>query len=104
MKEDQQILFDDIDDFDIQRGEWNDMPEYDNIEEEPPVVTATFKFKTEEDYKKFKELVQKYIYNGERVFDGMQRLDKKTAWYPHKDKSGKYIYTDESKISNLHNK
>ena len=32
--------------------------------QEEPIITATFKFKTEKDYLKFKDLVQKYIYNG----------------------------------------
>ena len=68
------------------------MPEYNNKKQEEPIITATFKFKTEKDYLKFKDLVQKYIYNGNRVFDGMQKVDKKNAWYPHKEKASRYEY------------
>ncbi len=100
----QESLFENIDDFDIQRSEWVDMPEYNNVVEEEPLITATFKFKTEEDYNKFKKLVQEFIYSGDKVFDGMQRYERKTTWYPHKEKSNKYSYIDEPKISNLHNK
>ncbi len=72
--------------------EWIGMPEYNNKKQEEPIITATFKFKTEKDYLKFKDLVQKYIYNGNRVFDGMQKVDKKNAWYPHKEKASRYEY------------
>ena len=74
------------------RDHWKDMPEYDNEWEEEPECIAVFKFKTREDYEAFKELVKKHLYNGERVFDGMQRKDRKTTWYPAKEKASKYRY------------
>ena len=74
------------------RDHWKDMPEYDNTWEEEPECIAVFKFKTREDYESFKEFVKKNLYNGERVFDGMQRKDRKTAWYPPKKKSSNYKY------------
>lgn len=70
------------------------MPEYNNHNQEAPVITATFKFRTEEDYEEFKELIKQHIYNGVKPFDGMQRKEKKQAWYPHKEKASKYVYVD----------
>ena len=91
MNKKQQILFKDL-----SIEEWQEhyigMPEYNNIKEPEPLITATFKFKNEKDFSNFKDLVQKYIYNGVKVFDGMQRKEKKSAWYPHKEKSSKYEY------------
>lgn len=68
--------------------EWVGMPEYDNKEQEQPVITATFKFRSIEDFEKFKAVVQEHLYNGQKVFDGMQRKDVKSAWYPLKEKAG----------------
>ena len=70
--------------------EWVGMPEYNNVKQPAPAITATFKFKSEDDYLKFKSLIQKHIYNGAKVFDGMQKKDKKNAWYTHKEKASKY--------------
>lgn len=71
---------------------WQDMPEYNNINEPPPLITATFKFRNVEDYDKFHALVKEHIYDGVKVFDGMQSKDKKQAWYPLKEKPSKYEY------------
>lgn len=76
--------------------EWKDMPEYNNIEDAPPMITATFKFRNEKDFETFKETLKKYLYKGEKVFDGMQRKDVKSTWFPLKEKANKYRYTDES--------
>ena len=72
--------------------EWNDMPEYIMEHQPEPLITAKFKFRTEEDYLRFNELVKKHIYDGKKVFDGMQRKDEKQAWYPHIEKFSKYYY------------
>ena len=72
--------------------EWDDMPEYNNRKQDDPLITATFKFTNEEDYLKFKDLVQEHIYQGEKVFDGMQKKEAKTSWYPHKEKASKFSY------------
>ena len=72
--------------------EWLQMPEYNNIKQLEPLITATFKFRTEQDFLKFKELLQEHIFNGEKVFDGMQRKNQKFCWYPHKEKSSNYEY------------
>lgn len=74
------------------KEEWLEMPEYNNVKQEEPLITVTFKFRTEEDFFKFKNLVQEFVFNGEKVFDGMQKKDKKTSWYPHKEKASKYEY------------
>ena len=72
--------------------EWVGMPEYNNVRQPEPVITATFKFRSAEDYKRFKDLVQKYVFNGEKVFDGMQKIEAKSSWYPHKEKASGYEY------------
>lgn len=72
---------------------WVGMPEYDNVKQSPPLITATFKFRTEEDYQLFNKLIKKHLYNGEKVFDGMQRVEAKQAWFPLKEKASKYVYT-----------
>jgi hypothetical protein len=71
---------------------WQNMPEYSNVVEPKPLITATFKFKTVEDYEAFHTLVKKYIYDGKKVFDGMQKIDAKQAWFPLKEKASKYNY------------
>ena len=100
----QECLFDNIDDYDIQKREWQDMPEYNNAEEEQPEITAIFKFKTEQDYQIFKEKIKEHLFNGIKPFDGMQLKNLKTTWYPHKEKASKYVYTNETEISDIHNK
>ena len=72
--------------------EWVGMPEYYNIDEPPPMITATFKFRNEEDFETFKEAVKKYLYNGERVFDGAQGKTVKSAWFPLAEKESRYRY------------
>lgn len=79
--------------------EWIDMPEYSNINEPEPEITATFKFRNLKDYEDFKEKVKQYIYNNEKVFDGQQSKDKKQAWYPLKEKSSKYRYRVKKPIN-----
>lgn len=84
--------------------EWIGMPEYNNVEEAPPVITATFKFRSDADFEEFLSLIKQHVYSGERPFDGMQRKDVKSTWYPLKEKASKYVYRDESKVPGIHNK
>ena len=70
---------------------WIDMPEYNNINEPEAEITATFKFRNINDYEEFKEKAKKYIYDGDKLFDGSQTKTKKQAWYPLKEKASKYI-------------
>ncbi len=76
--------------------EWINMPEYNNVERKPPLIEATFKFRNIEDFELFNKTIKQYLYNGEKPFDGMQRKDKKSTWFPLQEKPNKYIYEDES--------
>ena len=76
------------------KDHWKGMPEYNNVDQPPPFITAKFKFRNEADYQKFKSIVQKHAYNGEKVFDGMQKKEAKQAWYPHLVKGSKFKYVD----------
>jgi len=78
------------------KEEWKGMPDYNNVKCPDPEITATFKFANKEDFEEFKSLIKKHLYNGAKVFDGMQRKEKKQAWYPLKEKAGNYEYIDES--------
>lgn len=75
--------------------EWVGMPEYNNQFLPGPEITATFKFQTQEDYDDFHSKVKKYLYDDQRVFDGMQKKTEKTAWYPLLEKGSKYLYVHE---------
>ena len=72
--------------------EWKNMPEYNNINQPAPFITATFKFKNQDDYDNFHKLIKQHLYNGKKVFDGMQSKEKKQAWFPLKEKASKYQY------------
>ncbi len=72
--------------------EYKDMPEYINEKPKEPEKTATFKFKTEEDFDMFMEVVKKELYNDKRVFDGKQLKDHKTAWYPLPSRPSEHVY------------
>jgi phosphoribosylaminoimidazole-succinocarboxamide synthase len=73
--------------------EWQGMPEYNNPKLKEPLITFTVKFENKKDYIKFHTLLKKYIYNGKRILDGMQKENKKFAWYPSKlGKKDRYIY------------
>ena len=77
------------------KDEWIDMPEYNNIEFPPPAITVTFKFLNQEDYNEFYKIIKKHLFPGEKPFDGGQRKNSKTTWYPHKEKASNYIYVNE---------
>jgi hypothetical protein len=84
--------------------EWKDMPEYNNKIIDKPFIIATFKFRNQDDFDQFNALIKKYIYDNQKPFDGMQKKNEKSTWYPLNEKNSKYIYTDESEISDLYNK
>lgn len=69
-----------------------DMPEYNNIKEEKPFIEAVFKFRNQEDFNEFNRLLKLHLYNNQKIFDGMQRKNKKSTWYPLKEKANKYRY------------
>lgn len=64
------------------RKEWSGMPEYDNRDLTTPVISATFHFASQEDYERFLRVVTETLYGGQRVFDGRQRKEHKTTWFP----------------------
>lgn len=84
MSDEQLSMLDDVKD--KWREEWKDMPEY-NMTREKPVRIIKINFRSEEDVKKFFELIgQKFHPNVENY------------WYPKFDKSlyTNEIYVDES--------
>jgi hypothetical protein len=72
--------------------EWVGMPEYANVQRPDPVVTATFKFRSVEDFDEFLDLLKKHVYGGAKVFDGTQRVETKSTWYPLFPKPGRSRY------------
>lgn len=88
----QQSLFGDEPKINDWKEEWIGMPEYNNVEKVPPLITATFKFRTQEDFDLFNKQIKKHLYKGEKVFDGMQSKEVKQAWFPLNEKASKYIY------------
>ena len=74
--------------------EWQGMPSYDNVFEGEPEVTVVFKFRTREDFEKFNEIIKDALFDGEKPFDGSQLKEKKSTWYPHKERASKYKYID----------
>ena len=74
------------------KKEWVGMPEYQNKPIPPPKITATFKFRTEEDFELFNKLIKEHLYNGEKPFDGMQRKEVKSTWFPLNEKANKLRY------------
>jgi len=74
------------------QDEWVGMPEYNNVWEPEPEITATFKFRTQEDFEQFKDFIQEHLYGGEKPFDGNQRKTVKSTWFPLREKPRGYRY------------
>ena len=83
----------------IWEKEWFNMPEYVNEKQKKPEITATFKFRNENDYLNFKNLIKQHLYNDEKVFDGQQKLNEKQAWFPLKEKPSQYFYISDKKLN-----
>lgn len=71
-------------------SEWVGMPEYNNTKQKEPFIIATFKFRNQEDFDFFNKFLRENLYNKEKVFDGMQRKDKKSTWFPLNEKAKNY--------------
>ena len=71
---------------------YKNMPEYNNIKKPEPFITAVFKFKNQDDFDLFHKIIKEHLYGGKKVFDGMQRKDRKSAWFPLNEKASKYEY------------
>lgn len=95
----QNKLFQDDEHITNWKNEWVNMPEYNNVKQLEPKITATFKFRNNDDYEIFKNKVKKYLYNDEKVFDGEQKKDKKQAWFPLREKDRKYYYLSKGKYT-----
>ena len=74
---------------------YQNMPEYNNIKQSDPLITATFKFRSKEDFDYFHKVVKENLYNNKKVFDGTQRKDKKQAWFPLPPRPSQFKYIDE---------
>lgn len=81
------------------QDEWFNMPKYNNCKRPEPEITATFKFRNESDYLDFKDKIKKHLYDGKKVFDGMQKKDAKNAWFPLEEKASDYIYAHNKRIN-----
>ena len=95
----QDSLFKDNDILNDWKNEWVNMPEYNNINQPPPEITAKFKFRNYDDYEMFKEKIKKYLYNDEKVFDGQQKINEKQAWFPLREKDRKYYYLSKGQYT-----
>jgi hypothetical protein len=74
------------------QDEWRDMPEYVNEKQNEPEQIAIFKFENNEDFDRFMLVVKRELFNNERVFDGNQEKNKKSAWYPLPIRPSNHIY------------
>jgi len=82
-----QELFDFLSPIDNWKEEIDGLPEYENFVQPKAEITATFKFRSKEDFETFQQKVKQHIYNGQKVFDGLQKKKEKQAWYPLKEKN-----------------
>lgn len=81
------------DDFDQNKEwqkEWEGMPSYNNKKQKEPFITATFKFRNQEDFDFFNNFLKEHLYKENKIFDGMQRKYKKSTWFPLNEKASKY--------------
>ena len=77
-------------------AEWKGLPSYNNQDAPPPVIRVMFKFRSQEDFDTFHDLIKKHLYDGQKVFDGTQREDKKSAWWPLGERPSAFVYEDEA--------
>lgn len=71
------------------------LPEYNNIKVAEPFIIASFKFRNQEDFDFFNKFLKDNLYKEKKIFDGMQRKDVKSTWFPLNEKASKYRYEDE---------
>jgi len=76
--------------------EWQGMPEYNNNKPTPPEITATFKFRNKDDFDFFMEIVKLNLFNNKRVFDGKQKKNEYSAWFPLDSRPSENIYILEN--------
>jgi hypothetical protein len=78
------------------RNHYVGMPEYNNFKAEPAEVIATFKFRNKDDFEKFMDVVKTNLYDNKRVFDGKQKKNDYSAWYPLDSRPSEHIYIFEN--------
>lgn len=78
------------------RREYIGMPEYNNSKFIEPLITASFKFRTEEDFNSFMAVVKKELFQDKRVFDGNQSKELKSTWFPLEPRPSENIYIVEN--------
>lgn len=71
------------------------LPEYNNIKIDKPFISATFKFRNQEDFDFFNNFLKQNLYKENKIFDGMQKKDIKSTWFPLNEKASKYLYENE---------
>jgi hypothetical protein len=94
-KSNQTNLFEELGVDEAWKEHWEDMPEYSSEGDNEAFMTATFKFKTQEDFDTFHSLLKEHLYDGARVFDGRQEKRKKNSWFPLKERPSEKSYHDE---------
>jgi hypothetical protein len=80
---------------DAWQSEWDGMPEYDNRDLTKSEVVVTLHFASTEDYERFEALLREHLYAGRRPFDGRQRKDAKTAWWPPLPKGSDFVWVSD---------
>lgn len=73
---------------------WINMPEYNNVNRQKPMIVAMIKFRNKEDFKKFSKLTRKHVFN-DNLHWGNFKKNVRVAWYPPFDKASNYVYVDE---------
>ena len=77
------------------KDEWIGMPEYNNSKPIDPEITATFKFRNKDDFDLFMETVKTKLFDNKRVFDGKQKKNEYSAWFPLDSRPSENIYIVE---------
>lgn len=72
--------------------EWDSMPEYNNPKPLPPQITVTFKFRNDEDFIVFMDVVKEKLFNNERVISGKQKKNEYSVWYPLDQRPSENVY------------
>lgn len=73
---------------------WINMPEYNNVNRQKPVIIAMFRFRNKEDFTEFSKLAREHIFSG-NLHWGSFKKNVRVAWYPPFDKASNYVYVDE---------
>ena len=77
------------------KKQYEGMPDYNNEKKPPPIITATFKFRSKEDFDYFHKVVKENLYDNKKVFDGMQRKEEKQAWFPLPPRPSHFKYIED---------